>query len=401
MAPRFRVCGNRGASDGLDCHQTKSSGLGGGVPDLGPGCRGPCFGGCGSSARRSDTGAVGYASQLLSRLGLESNLAQCADGVCAEGTRDRNAAQSLTDQANPAAGSREQRKAVAPRTLDSARIAAAAAAARAGSAGKAPSAWWASPTSGREGLPVIPCRLCGSAESRWGSPGGEPDRRLRLPRLIRVRLQPGEGIDKCSLNRDPEVEVSASGGASAPHQSERLRHGHSLADGDGRRAGDHVCVGALHLLSIHQVVDDDMSAVSAAVCCHRAHDAGGRWRRLRCRLRVKGRFRYERRSRSHTALIEARIRWRWARSWGTATESSQRDCWCKETLQQEKSVVLTWPWEEAVTSPNTYHGRGSPRWKSQLTLRLRRIAGLLDRLDRPLLRKGPGRRPRRAPRWTR
>lgn len=115
MAPRFRVCGNRDASDGLDCHHTKSSGLGGGVPDLGPGCRGPCFGGCGSSARRSDTGAVGYASQLLSRLGLESNLAQCADGVCAEATRDRNAAQSLTDQANPAAGSREQRKAVAPR----------------------------------------------------------------------------------------------------------------------------------------------------------------------------------------------------------------------------------------------------------------------------------------------
>lgn len=171
MAPRFRVCGNRGASDGLDCHHTKSSGLGGGVPDLGLGCRGPCFGGCGSSARRSDTGAVGYASQLLSRLGLESNLAQCADGVCAEATRDRNAAQSLTDQENPAAGSREQRKAVAPRTLNSARIAATAAAARAGSAGKAPSAWWASPTSGQEGLPVIPCRLSGSAESRWGSPG--------------------------------------------------------------------------------------------------------------------------------------------------------------------------------------------------------------------------------------
>ena len=149
MAPRFRVCGNRDASDGLDCHHTKSSGLGGGVPDPGPGCRGLSFGGCGSSAHRSDTGAVGYSSQLLSRLGFESNLAQCADGVCAEATRDRNAAQFLTDQANPAAGSREQRKAVAPRTLNSARIAAAAATARAGSAEKASSARWANPTSGR------------------------------------------------------------------------------------------------------------------------------------------------------------------------------------------------------------------------------------------------------------
>jgi murein DD-endopeptidase MepM/ murein hydrolase activator NlpD len=134
--------------------------------------------------------------QLLSRLGFESKLAQLAGGVYAKATRDGNSAQSLTDQADRAARSREQLRAVASQALDSARIAsaaadaavveqvqnqvdleaqlavltekraatendfaagvaaraaaaAAAAAARAGSAGKVSSAGWANPTSGR------------------------------------------------------------------------------------------------------------------------------------------------------------------------------------------------------------------------------------------------------------
>jgi murein DD-endopeptidase MepM/ murein hydrolase activator NlpD len=134
--------------------------------------------------------------QLLARLGFESKVAQLASGVYAKATRDRNSAQSLTDQANLAAKSREQLRTIASQALDSARIAsaaadaavveqvqnqaglqaqlvvltekraatesdfavgeavraaaaAAAAAARAGSAGKVSSAGWANPTSGR------------------------------------------------------------------------------------------------------------------------------------------------------------------------------------------------------------------------------------------------------------
>ncbi|WP_354568562.1 peptidoglycan DD-metalloendopeptidase family protein [Glaciihabitans sp. UYNi722] len=134
--------------------------------------------------------------QLLSRLGFQTKLAQLAGGVYAKATRDRNSAQSLTDQANRAAKSREQLRAVASQALDSARIAsaaadaavveqvqnqadlqaqltvltekraatetdfaageaaraaaaAAAAAARVGSAGKVSPSGWADPTSGR------------------------------------------------------------------------------------------------------------------------------------------------------------------------------------------------------------------------------------------------------------
>lgn len=134
--------------------------------------------------------------QLLARLGFESKVAQLASGVYAKATRDRNSAQSLTDQANLAAKSREQLRTIASQAFDSARIAsvaadaavveqvqnqadlqaqlvvltekraatesdfavgeaaraaaaAAAAAARAGSAGKVSSAGWANPTSGR------------------------------------------------------------------------------------------------------------------------------------------------------------------------------------------------------------------------------------------------------------
>jgi hypothetical protein len=68
--------------------------------------------------------------------------------------------------------------------------------------------------------------------------------------------------------------VSANGGTGVPDQSERLAHGHGLADSDGRRTGDHVSVDALHVLSVHYVVDDNMRAVSATVCEHRAYDAG-------------------------------------------------------------------------------------------------------------------------------
>jgi murein DD-endopeptidase MepM/ murein hydrolase activator NlpD len=65
--------------------------------------------------------------QLLAQLGFQSKVAQLASGVYAKATRDRNSAQSLTDQATRATQSREQLRTIASQALDSARIASAAA----------------------------------------------------------------------------------------------------------------------------------------------------------------------------------------------------------------------------------------------------------------------------------
>ncbi len=135
------------------------------------------------------------ADHLLSQLGLATKVTELAGATYARATRDRNSAQSLTAQADRAAKSREQLRAVASQAMDSARIASEAAdsavaertqneadlqaqlavliekrsateidyaageaaraaavtraAGAAGAAGKVSSSGWASPTSGR------------------------------------------------------------------------------------------------------------------------------------------------------------------------------------------------------------------------------------------------------------
>ena len=73
---------------------------------------------------------------------------------------------------------------------------------------------------------------------------------------VRVRLKPGEGVDRGSIEMDFEVKMRSGRMPGAADLAEFLSHRDLLADCDLYRSRDHMGIEALHLLAIDVVVDD-------------------------------------------------------------------------------------------------------------------------------------------------
>ena len=73
---------------------------------------------------------------------------------------------------------------------------------------------------------------------------------------VRVRLEPGEGINRSAIEMDFEVKMRSGRMPGAANLPEFLCHRDLLADYDLYRSGEHMGVNALHLLAIDVVVDN-------------------------------------------------------------------------------------------------------------------------------------------------
>ena len=83
---------------------------------------------------------------------------------------------------------------------------------------------------------------------------------------VRVRLEPGEGIDRSAIEMDLEVKMRSGRMPGAADLPEFLGHRDLLADCDLDRSGEHMGVNALHLLAIDVVVDNHVIAKTGVIC---------------------------------------------------------------------------------------------------------------------------------------